>query len=57
MAELEDTQIDASQQDGLVRDIGSVTEADLAALPVKHTNELAAVDRGISSVEQDRIEN
>ncbi|MBT2323613.1 biotin/lipoyl-binding protein [Variovorax paradoxus] len=40
---------------GLLRDLGAV-DADLAALPAKRLNELAAIDRNLSSIEQDRIE-
>lgn len=40
----------------LERDISS-SEADLRALPVKHANELSAMDRSIATLEQDRIEN
>lgn len=41
---------------GLLRDLGAA-EADIAALPARQLNELAAIDRGLSSIEQDRIEN
>ncbi len=40
----------------LLRDLGAV-DVDLAALPARHLNELAAIDRGLSSIEQERIEN
>ena len=40
----------------LLRDIAAL-EADIAAVPAKHLNELAPIDRALSSIEQDRVEN
>lgn len=56
MADLAALESIRRNETGLLRDMGTV-EADMAALPAKHLNELAAIDRGLSSIEQDRVEN
>ncbi|NDZ15386.1 hypothetical protein C7T35_25030 [Variovorax sp. WS11] len=56
MADLAALESIRRNETSLLRDTGAV-EADVAALPVKHLNALAANDRALSSIEQDRVEN
>jgi len=56
MADLAALESIRRNETSLLRDMGAV-EAELAALPAKQLNELAAIDRNISSIEQDRVEN
>ncbi|MDR6537210.1 HlyD family efflux transporter periplasmic adaptor subunit [Variovorax soli] len=56
MADLASLESIRRNETGLLRDLHAV-EADVASLPAKHLNELAAIDRGLSSIEQDRVEN
>ncbi|MEJ7687572.1 MAG: HlyD family efflux transporter periplasmic adaptor subunit [Variovorax sp.] len=56
MSDLSSLETIRRSRTALLRDVGSV-EADQAALPARHLNELAALDRNVSSIEQDRIEN
>ncbi|VTU24757.1 Colicin V secretion protein CvaA [Variovorax sp. PBL-H6] len=56
MADLAALESIRRNETSLLREVGAV-EADFAALPAKHLNELAVIDRGLSSIEQDRVEN
>jgi membrane fusion protein len=56
MADLAALESIRRSQTSLMRDAGAV-EADQAALPARHLNELAGIDRSLFSIEQDLIEN
>jgi membrane fusion protein len=56
MADLAALESIRRNETSLLRDTAEV-EADIAALPAKHLNALAANDRALSSIEQDRVEN